>query len=320
MLASLLLTAAALAAPPTHAEAHALVAGSALTAYDAAQTDEPLVGGVMLDYARFQGVVRHTTEGGQRLGVQAQVEGTASPVLLDALAVYAPSDAVSVEVGLQRTWLSEMFDVLVPIQLLRGRTAPESVAPARRTGAQVVLGAREGRGTRAHLGVWAPAGNTAGRFQQGILSALVEHHTGSDLVLHGGLWATPAASDDAVAAPTWEQGFDAAIGYEPEGTRVVAEVAARRLADDEKVLGATIYASHRLASRTLEPAGYLDLQRGTTPSGLTGSAVGARAGLTVHLIENHAHWTTDIGAKMGLNEGGTSPVQAIAGTRLMVGF
>jgi hypothetical protein len=309
-----LLISSALAAPPTQAEAHALVAGSALTLVDPT-ADDTAVAGVMLDYARFQGVLRHETNDGRRLGVQVQLEALNDPALLDALATYAPSDQVSVEVGLQRTWLSEMFDVLVPIQVLRGRTAPEGVAPDRRMGAQVVLGAREGRGTRAHVGVWAPAGSTVTRFQNGILSALVEHQTDSDVVLHGGLWATP---DGQVAGSAWEQGFDAAVGYEPKGTRIVAEVAGRRSDTDWRTLGGTVYASHRLDQRKLEPAGFLDYRRISNGDGFAGGIAGARAGLTVHLVDQHAQWTTDIGASLPLSETGT--LRATAGTRLMVAF
>mgnify|MGYP006441492229 CR=1 FL=1 len=97
-----LLISSALAAPPTQAEAHALVAGSALTLVDPT-ADDTAVAGVMLDYARFQGVLRHETNDGRRLGVQVQLEALNDPALLDALATYAPSDQVSVEVGLQRT-------------------------------------------------------------------------------------------------------------------------------------------------------------------------------------------------------------------------
>lgn len=306
----------ALAAPPTQAEAHALVAGSAVTLWDGATT-ERLGAGVVLDYARLQGVLRHDTEDDGRVGVQVQLEALNDPALLDALATYAPSDRVSVEVGLQRTWLSEMFDVLVPIQVLRDRTAPEGIAPGRRTGAQVVLGAREGRGTRVHVGAWAPEGWTGSLFQRGVVSALVEHQTDADLVLHGGLWSTP---DKRAAGSGWAQGFDAAVGYEPDGTRLVVELAGSRSNADWHDLGGTIYASHRLEGRTLEPAGFLDYYRLASREGTAGGIAGARAGLTVHLVDKHAQWTSDLGVSMPVFDGELGTLRATAGTRLMVGF
>ena len=311
-----LLASTALAAPPTQAEAHALVAGSAVTVVDPGAA-ETFAGGAMLDYARLQGVMRHETDSGQRLGVQVQLEALNDPTLLDALASFAPSDRLSIEIGLQRTWLSEMFDVLVPIQVLRGRTAPEGIAPARRLGAQAVIGTRSGRGTRAHLGVWAPGTSGTSRFQDGILSALVEHQTETDLVLHGGLWATPGPRE---ADTSWEQGFAAAIGYAPRGTRLVAEAAVQRSDLDERTLGATVYASHRLDGRTLEPAGFLDYRRVSGPGVEPSDVAGARAGLTVHLVDRHAQWTSDLGVSMPLSGSDAERLGATAGTRLMVGF
>lgn len=307
----LFLLPAAIAAPPTQAEAHALVAGSAVATYDDALA-EPLVGGTVLDYARLQGVLRHKTGDGQRLGVQVQIEGTADPVLLDALALYGPTRGVTVEVGLQRTWLSEMFDVLVPIQVLRGRTAPEDLVPGRRAGAQVTFGPRNGAGTHARFGAWAPEGATAGRFSAGILSALVEHRTESDMVLHAAAWSTPGSR-----AAGWEQGADVAVGYQPDGTRIVAEAAYERTGTDQSSIAATLYGSHRIGDSRLEPAGFVDYRTVDPGAAAILRTAGARAGLTVHLVDRHAMWTTDVGVQTLLGQDGTS---ATAGSRLMVGF
>jgi hypothetical protein len=186
--------------------------------------------------------------------------------------------------------------------------------PGRRAGAQVTLGPSKGAGTHARFGAWAPSGATSGRFQSGILSALVEHRTASDMVLHAGVWSTPAARQGAAG---WEQGADIAVGYQPDGTRIVAEAAYERASAQLTSFAATAYGSHRIARSRLEPAGFLDYRSFDAGAPEPLRVAGARAGLTVHLVDAHAMWTTDAGVQTMLGTDGTS---ATVGSRLMLSF
>lgn len=294
---------AALAAdPPTTAEAHALAAGSFRL------SGGPVTAGPSLDFARLQGVVRHDLEDGAHVGVMVQVEGTAAPTLLDAVGTWAPSEQVRVDIGLQRTWVSELYDIVAPRLLFLGRTVPEALVPARRAGGQVTLGEHDGAGSRVNLGLWAPPGATTATLAQSSASVVGEHQTEAGLLVHA---AGNLPLDDAGAGAGQLLGADVAVGYVPKRSRLMAEVALQRNADDAFDTGVALYASHLLDGSRWEPAAVVDGL--STQQGLD---LRARVAGTMHLVPRHAHWTTEL----GVTYDHAGDIGYSGGTRLMVGF